>query len=330
MRAALNPRKTFVHETGDFRIPGHRVDPLTPAWLPVINATVAPRVALADWLVSDDNPLTARVTVNRAWQSFFGRGLVATEDDFGLRGDPPTHPELLDWLASELIRSEWSMKRLHRTIVHSATYRQSSQPRPELHTIDPQNTLLARQSSLRVSAEVVRDAALAVSGLLESRLGGPSVYPPQSDRVTMEAFGYNKWPVSTGADRYRRGLYTFVLRTSPFAQLVTFDAPVPVSACTRRDRSNTPLQALTLLNDAVFVEMAGTFGRRIVAEGGADDAERVAYAMELCLARPATREESLRLHQYLEDRRRTGIEETDVWSDVATVLLNLHEFITRD
>jgi hypothetical protein len=230
------------------------------------------------------------VTVNRAWQSFFGRGLVATADDFGIRGDAPTHPELLDWLASKLVRTEWDVKVLHRTIVTSATYRQSSQPRPELATTDPGNALLSRQSSLRVPAEVVRDAALAVSGLAEQRLGGPCVFPPQSERVTMEAFGYNGWPVSAGADRYRRGLYTFTLRTSPFAQSITFDAPAPVAACTRRDRSNTPMQALTLLNDPVFVEMAQSLGKRIVTEGRSSDAERIGFAMELCLARSATSE----------------------------------------
>jgi len=330
MRAALTPRETFVHEAGDFRAPGDSVHPATPDWLPATGASQPSRLALADWLVSADNPLTPRVTVNRAWQSLFGRGIVATEDDFGLRGDPPTHPELLDWLATELVRSEWSIKRLHRAIVNTATYRQSSQPRPELHTLDPQHALLARQSSLRVPAEVVRDAALAVSGLLDTKLGGPGVYPPQSDRVTMEAFGYNKWPVSTGADRYRRGLYTFSLRTSPFAQSTTFDAPAPVATCTRRDRSNTPLQALTLLNDPVFIEIANAFGQRIATAPAADDADRINAAMQLCVARSATAEETTRLQAYLTARRTEGADEAQVWADLAGVLLNLHEFITRD
>ncbi|MBL8852065.1 MAG: DUF1553 domain-containing protein [Planctomycetaceae bacterium] len=330
MRTMLTPRTTAVHEAGDFRVTGLVVAPETPAWLPASDAEKPPRLVLANWLISPVNPLTPRVTANRAWQSFFGRGLVATADDFGLRGDPPTHPALLDWQASELVRGEWDMKRLHRLIVTSATYRQSSQPRPELATIDPGNALLARQSSLRVPAEVVRDSALAVSGLAEQRLGGPCVFPPQSERVTMEAFGYNGWPVSTGADRYRRGLYTFTLRTSPFAQSIIFDAPAPVAACTRRDRSNTPLQALTLLNDAVFVEMAESLGKRIAAEPGGNDSERIGFAMELCLSRPAMSAEVARLQAYVDEQRSAAVDEAQLWGDVAAIVLNLHEFITRD
>ncbi len=300
---------------------------------------------MARWLVSRSNPLTARVTVNRMWQEFFGRGIVATSDDFGDRGEPPSHPKLLDWLAAEFMdpssqpltpegagASGWNVKHLHRLIVTSATYRQSSRPRADSQKIDPSNALLARQSGLRVPAETVRDAALAVSGLLSKKLGGPSVYPPQHERVVMEAFGHNGWKTSEGGDRYRRGLYAMVLRTSPFAQAITFDAPSPQRACSRRDRSNTPLQALTLLNDAAFFEMAAALGKRIVREGGSSDEDRVRFAMRLGLARSPSDAEVRRLSDYLLSERAAakGMGEQVAWTNVASVLLNLHEFITRD
>ena len=379
MQAAFVPRQTYIHERGDFRGRGADVSPGLPqavAWTPSserfeirkanekqnrsdegVQATEAPRLELAHWLVSRDNPLTARVTVNRMWQEFFGRGLVATSDDFGTRGDRPSHPELLDWLAAEFqregevpaepLRSQdvaqrsgsagaspsrhaWDIKRMHRLIVTSATYRQSSRPRAELATRDPNNVLLARQNSLRVPAETVRDAALAVSGLLSNTLGGPSVFPPQHERVTMEAFGSNSWKVSEGADRYRRGLYTFILRTSPFAQAVTFDAPQPVDVCTRRDRSNTPLQALTLLNDPVFGEMAASLSARVLQDGGATDQDRLRFAWKLCFGRTGSEAELARLRRYFDLQREANQAESAAWTNLASVLLNLHEFITRD
>ena len=367
MQAAFAPRQTYLHERGDFRGRGPDVSPGIPKWLAAVGQVsnlpepkhveskhvenvlheTASRLELARWLVSRENPLTSRVTVNRMWQDFFGRGLVATSDDFGTRGDRPTHPQLLDWLAVELMgrRADrvvgneaesansplaWSIKRMHRLIVTSDTYRQSSRPRGELATRDPNNELLARQNSLRVPAETVRDTALAVSGLLSKSLGGPSVFPPQHERVTMEAFGSNGWKVSEGSDRYRRGLYTFILRTSPFAQAITFDAPPPVDVCTRRDRSNTPLQALTLLNDPVFGEMAIAFGERVHHEGGATDQARVQFAWQLAVGRPATAVELERLQRYIETQRRENQEDSAVWASLASVLLNLHEFITRD
>lgn len=349
MQAALTPRDTFVHDRGDFRTPGIRVATGTPAWLPVMPArsstptdgrnmppAQASRLDLARWLVSRENPLTARVIVNRMWQEFFGRGIVSTSDNFGVRGALPSHPELLDWLADEFMQSGWNVKHMHRLIVTSATYRQSSRPRPELATIDPGNVLLARQSSLRIPAEAVRDSALSVSGLLNPTLGGPSVFPPQNERVSMEAFGSNDWKVSEGANRNRRGLYTFIQRTSPFAQSITFDAPSPARACTRRDRSNTPLQALTLLNDPVFFEMAEAWGKRIQAEGGTTDAERINFAVRACLSRPATDREVSRLVKYLEhertlkDDKQPPVSEDWCWTKLASVLLNLHEFVTRD
>jgi hypothetical protein len=222
----------------------------------VLSGTAGPdRLALARWLVAAENPLPARVTVNRFWQEFFGRGLVETSENFGKQGERPSHPELLDWLATEFRERGWSMKAVHRLIVTSAVYRQSSTARPELLTRDPHNRMLARQASLRLSAEQIRDAALAVSGLLNPALGGPSVYPPQPESVAKEGFE-NHWTASQGRNRYRRGLYTFIQRTSPFAQNVLFDAPPLSRICTRRERSDTPLQALTLLNDEVFVEAA--------------------------------------------------------------------------
>lgn len=349
MQAALSPRKTFVHDRGDFRTPGPAVGTGTPDWLPSPlspgqpktdgrnNVTTEPtRLDLARWLVARNNPLTARVIVNRMWQEFYGRGIVATSDNLGVRGARPSHPELLDWLADEFMVSGWDVKHMHRLIVTSATYRQSSKPRPELATIDPGNVLLARQSSLRIPAEAVRDSGLTASGLLSRTLGGPSVFPPQNERVTMEAFGSNSWPTSTGADRYRRGVYTFVQRTSPFAQAITFDAPSPARACSRRDRSNTPLQALTLLNDPVFLEMATAFAGRIQREGGASDADKIQFAVQTCLSRNATIREIDRLKAYLDheraltDAQQQKATEDWCWTKLASVILNLHEFVTRD
>lgn len=349
MQAALTPRQTFLHDRGDFRTPGPAVSAGTPGWLPVNSTNSLPqspdssgkadqltRLDLARWLIAPDNPLTARVIVNRYWQEFFGRGIVATSDNFGVRGALPSHPALLDWLADEFIRSGWDLKQLHRMLVTSATYRQSSLPRPELAQVDPGNTWLARQSSLRITAEAVRDSGLLASGLLSRTLGGPSVFPPQNERVTMEAFGSNTWPVSAGSDRYRRGLYTFMQRTSPFAQSITFDAPSPARACSRRDRSNTPLQALTLLNDPVFFEMATALAQRIIREGGPADVDRLRFALQTVLARQATEPELKLLTQYLAhertlpDARQQPNSETWCWTKVASALLNLHEFVTRD
>jgi hypothetical protein len=331
MQAGFAPRQTYLHERGDFRSRGADVSAGVPQ---AVQGAAANRLELARWLVSRANPLTARVTVNRMWQEFFGRGLVATSDDFGTRGDPPSHPQLLDWLATEFrgvgSHSLWDIKRTHRLIVVSAAYRQSSRPRSELAARDPNNVLIARQNSLRVPAEAVRDAALAVSGLLSSKIGGPSVFPPQHERVTMEAFGSNSWKVSEGSDRFRRGLYTFILRTSPFAQSITFDAPPPVDVCTRRDRSNTPLQALTLLNDPVFGEMAAAFGERVRREGGATDQARLRFAWQLAIGRQATAPELERLQRYLEAQRGVNQDDSAAWASLAGVLLNLHEFITRD
>lgn len=333
MQAAFTPRQTYVHDRGDFRVRGTDVKPAFPVWLNTTES-IDPgheltRLQLAQWLVDRRNPLAGRVTVNRMWQEFFGRGLVTTADDFGMRGDRPSHPELLDWLAREFSSiGGWDTKRMYRMIVTSATYRQSSAPRQDLITRDPDNVLLARQASLRVPAETVRDAALAVSGLLSDKQGGPSVYPPQNERVTMEAFGSNVWKPSAGEDRYRRGLYTFIQRTSPFAQSIIFDAPVPLDVCTRRDRSNSPLQALTLLNDPVFAEMAMAFGERLMREAGPTVEDRIRYSIRTSLGRHAEDAEVTRLKQFLEAQ--TDRHEPERWGNLASILLNLHEFITRD
>ena len=357
MRAAQTPRQTYIHERGEFRDRGADVRPGTlgclPAWQP---SHADPRRNLAEWLVSDTNPLTARVIVNRIWQELFGRGLVRTTEDFGTRGERPSHPELLDWLASEFVRSGWDVKQLLRCIVTSATYRQSSGPRPELRTLDPQNTLLARQNALRVPAEMVRDLGLAASGLLYRKMGGPSVRPPQPERVTLEAFGRNDWKPSAAPERYRRGLYTFIIRTAPFAQSATFDAPNPNEICTRRERSNTPLQALTLLNDPVFFEMAQALAERVLrktptpAAGDIGPASRVDYAFRLCTGRRPRSDERRHLLEFLKSQQQLFAAQPEAagslityefpqdtpphvaaaWTNLCSVLLNLHEFITRD
>ena len=246
------------------------------------------RLDLAHWIVDPQNPLTSRVVVNRVWQQYFGHGLVQTENDFGTQGSLPTHPELLDWLATELVAQKWSLKRLHRLIVTSATYRQASRIRPELASIDPNNKLLARQSRLRLDAEIVRDVGLSASGLLDTRVGGPSVFPPQPNGVMTLGQGKREWNPSSGKDRYRRGMYTFLWRATPHPALTVFDAPDAFSTCTRRLRSNTPLQALTLLNGEAYVEMAEALARRILNEAPASDPARIELGFRLCLTRPPT------------------------------------------
>ena len=350
MQAAVNHRQTYIHERGEFRDHGEDVDPAGLACLPAVpGGDSDPRLAFARWLVSGDNPLTARVMVNRIWQEFFGTGLVDTPEDFGTRGSMPSHPRLLDWLSGHFVDSGWDLKELKRQIVISATYRQSSRPRPELLERDPGNRLLYRQRSLRISGEAVRDVALAASGLLSRRMGGPSVKPPQPQSVIEEAFGSNPWEVSSGENRYRRAVYTFILRTTPYSLTATFDAPSPQEPCARRDRSNTPLQALTLLNDPAFYEMAQGLAQRVLAESHASDRDRLVRAFRLCLGRKPLVEEVDQLEKYLQAQRRhllahpdqaeamvildsgtVPVVEAAAWSSTCSVLLNLHEFITRD
>lgn len=338
-------RPNYIFLRGEYLRKGVEVTPGTLAVLPPLKADGdADRLALARWLVSNEHPLTARVAVNRLWQELFGRGLVATSENFGVRGDRPSHPELLDWIAVEFMQQGWSVKAMLRTMVLSQTYRQSSAARPDLATRDPQNRLLARQARLRLSGEAVRDCALAVSGLLNRTVGGPSVKPPQPASVSKDGYA-NSWEPSPGADRYRRGLYTFIQRTSPFAQFVTFDLPDTSRSCTRRERSNTPLQALNLLNDPTFFDAARALAARIQRESSGNDDQRLAHAFLLVVARRPKIEEEKRLLAYLKqqrsllenDRESTAQLRQDessepdaAWTMVASVLLNLDEFINRE
>ncbi len=332
VRERKTPRPTTIHIGGDFTRKGASVSPGVPAVLtPLVprNPVKPDRLDLARWLVDPANPLTARVTVNRLWQSYFGRGLVETENDFGTQGMPPSHPELLDWLATELVARNWSLKAMHRQVVTSTTYRQSSINRPELDRLDSGNRLLARQSRLRLDAEAIRDAALFESGLLAPKIGGPSVFPPQPDGVMNLGQMRRAWIPSTGPDRYRRGLYTFFWRATPHPGLMAFDAPNSMQTCTRRNRSNTPIQALTLLNDASFVECASALAARVCREGGSDDGGRIDYLFRTCLGRPATDREARTIAALLVEERKGGVD-ADSWTTVARVLLNLDEAITRE
>ena len=353
------PRDNFVFIKGDFTRRGADVTPGTPAVLHPLSqgearAGLQNRLDLARWLMSPANPLTARVTVNRVWQQYFGLGIVPTENDFGTQGTPPTHPELLDWLAAEFSEPEigdrsskierpgasarssiselpnpapWSLKHLQRLIVTSATYRQVSKVRPELAEKDPTNKLLARQNRLRLDAEIVRDVALAASGRLNPKVGGPSVFPPQPDGVMSLGQSSREWKASAGDDRFRRGMYTFYWRATPHPALAVFDTADAFSACTRRLRSNTPLQALTLLNDAAFVELAGALAQRIQAD--APESQRLEFGFRLCTGRKPKLAERARLQTLLDEEIRDG-GTVKAWQTFARVLLNLDETITRE
>ena len=345
-----DPPPTRLLVRGDFRQPGIEVKPATPAFLPPLPEGEEPnRLGLARWLVSEQNPLTARVAVNRMWQEFFGLGIVETSENFGTKGALPSHPELLDFLAVRFMETDWDVKRMHKLIVESATYRQSSLTRPELETRDPSNRLLARQTRLRLSAELIRDATLSASGLLNPEIGGKSVSPPQPKSVN-ELIYADQWKESTGRDVYRRGLYVFLKRTMPYPQLATFDAPDSLTSCSRRQRSTTPLQALNLLNDPLFVEAARALSARVLREVRATDEDQVDYAFRLCLSRAPTADEKGRLVEYYRRRKArvdsdpealaalfpaegvTGVERAQAaaLAGVGSVLLNLDEFITRE
>ncbi|MBI2924505.1 MAG: PSD1 domain-containing protein [Verrucomicrobia bacterium] len=388
MKELPQPRETHVFIKGDFTRPGDVVAPGVPAVLHPLAAAIRTepprlvagessggppyadsprhlnRLDLARWIVAPDNPLTARVLVNRVWQQYFGKGIVETENDLGTQGARPTHPELLDWLAREFISPvapvemlnrltvksgagstvqrfndstlrRWSLKRLHRLIVTSATYRQSSKMRPELRDVDPTNKLLARQARLRLDAEIVRDACLASSGLLSPKMAGPPVNPPQPDGVMTLGQSKHAWKASASDDRHRRGLYTQFFRATPHPALTVFDAPDGYSACTRRIRANTPLQALTLLNDQQFYELAQGLAGRVLREAPPRDEARLEYSFRVCLARRPDQVERKRLADLLAQQlSRTDGDEADklkeAWTTVARVLLNLDETITRE
>ncbi|MBC7820271.1 MAG: PSD1 domain-containing protein [Planctomycetaceae bacterium] len=363
LQRAKDPRKTFVLRRGEFLEPltEQEVVPAAFSTLPPMKprdekSTMADRLDLARWLVSPDNPLTSRVTVNHIWRQLFGRGIVASVNDFGIRGEKPSHPELLDWLAvsfrdGDKTAQPWSRKALLKLIVTSATYRQASRHRPELLDVDPQNTLLARQNRLRVEAEIVRDLSLDVGGLLSKKIGGPSVFPALPAGITDLSYAGNfKWTNSTGEDRNRRGMYTFFKRTAPHPNLTTFDCPDANLTCVERRASNTPLQALITLNNETFLEASQAFAKRLLSQPASDDAARLTQAFRLCLARtPSDRElhqltdllsvnrEFYRAHQ--DDAKKlngsitiSGVspDETAAWIATARILLNLDEFITRE
>lgn len=349
-------RATHVLVKGNFLVKGQKVEPGTPAAFHTLaDATSGgDRLSLARWLVSKENPLTARVMVNRLWGMLFGRGLVVTQEDFGSQGAPPSHPELLDWLAVEFMRRDWDVKAMIELMVTSATYRQRSVATSELRMRDPDNVLLARGARFRLEAETVRDQALALSGLLSSKIGGPSVFPPQPAGLWQAAFNGadRKWPTSQGEDRHRRGIYTFVRRTAPYPSLAMFDAPSREVCTPRRVRTNTPLQALVTLNDPGFVECAQALARRILAEGGDSDDERLAWALKLATGRPAEPAQVETLKTLLVDERKAqardpkaatalatdplgplpdgvGAVEAAAWTVVANVLLNLDAVLVK-
>jgi len=383
MGERLEPRSTRVHIRGDFLQLGDEVRPDVPAILPPLSVGSrtgpsanelekvqgdagpshskdpkrrADRLDLAHWLVSSNNPLVGRVTMNRHWQRFFGSGFVATSNDFGIQSESPTHLELLDWLAVEFMDTRWNIKQMHRLIVTSATYRQSSRVTPKMLAHDPQNRLLARGPRFRMDAEMIRDHALTVSGLLQRKIGGPSVYPPQPDGFWLEfgtkGFNMETWPNDSGTNRYRRGLYTFWRRTTAYPTFTVFDAPSRQDCTVQRSRTNTPLQALTTLNDPAFVEAAVALGQRILQRDDLSASQRVRFAFRLCVARNPQAAELERLvslyEQQLENfqkspqqaatfvnfessQKQAGLKSPELaaWSVVATVLLNLDETVTK-
>ncbi len=359
-------RVSYVHLRGDYRSRGESVRPGTPAALPPLDmrGDRADRLDLARWLVDPANPLTPRVTVNRLWKHLFGRGLVSTVDNFGTGGEPPSHPALLDELASQFIESGWSRKALIRSIVTSSTYRQVAYGRPELEQRDPENILLARQSRFRLEAEIIRDAALSASGLLERKIGGPGIRPPQPAYVTSISRNA-EWKVTTGSELFRRGMYIVFRRATPYPMLLTFDSPDSTVACVQRERSNSPLQALTLLNDPVFFQCAQALGGELASGPTRTVDERLTDGFRRCLGRDPRPAELARLRALFIERREylatdpqsarsiiepnridtpadrafaTGPSDTGpdneadgaAWIVTARVLMNLDEFITRE
>jgi len=347
VQESATPRPSHVRVRGDYRNRGVAVEPGTFSFLPA--STAKTRLDAARWLFSREHPLTARVAVNRIWQELFGQGLVRTPEDFGLQGERPSHPELLDWLAAEFIESGWDIKHTIALIVDSATYRQSSNASAQLLERDPNNVLLARQRRLRLPAELIRDAALEAAGLLDRRIGGPSIRPPQPAGVAELAYNNSvKWTESAGTDRYRRGLYIHFQRSTPYPLLANFDAPKGAVTTCRRLRSNTALQALNLLNDPVFFEAAQGLALRILRE--AEPARRIQRLYEVTLHRMPAPAEAQRMEEYLAAQRSIfdrepgssqkifpwtlppGVDRVTAaaWVGAASVILNLDEFISRE
>ena len=337
------PRTTHVLHRGEFKQPKAKVFAGTLSTLPPVkHRAQGDRLDLARWLVNGKNPITPRVTINQIWACLFGEGIVRTPNDFGLRGDAPTHPELLDWLASEFIRRNWSRKAIIKLIATSATYRQSSARRPKMEQTDTDNRLLHRQNRFRVEAEIIRDLNLAASGLLSHKIGGTSVFPPLPSGVTSLSYANSfKWNTSKAENRYRRGMYTFFKRTAPHPNLLTFDCPDSNITCVQRSRSNTPLAALTTLNNEVFSETAKALGKRLIKEKP-NDYERIIYGFLICTARsPSENEHSalnnllIKARTYYEANKKEAITyngdvESSAWAATARVLLNMDEFITRE
>ncbi len=375
------PRVTHLFKRGDRLRPGEEVEPDVPSFLnPLPEGAPRNRLGFAEWIVDPRNPTAARAMANRIWMEYFGQGIVTTPEDFGTRVETPSHPELLDWLACEfreptvkdlvaeatdkkgktgddkLVSKSavpWSVKHMHRLIVNSATYRQSSKITPELYEKDQYNVLLARGPRLRVEAEVVQDIALSASGLLNPKVGGPSVYPPIPPSVGDTVYGGFSWPETKGADRFRRGMYTFTKRSLPFPSLSAFDAPSGEISCPRRVRSNTPLQALTTLNEKMFVEAAQAMALRVIKEGGTNDTSRATYAFELCTGRKPEPEDLALLlkfwqqqYDYFENNTAAAVEvalpdpakmppelnlhKVAAWAMLSRAILNLDETITKE
>ncbi len=348
-RATGERPSTPLRTRGAFTSPGERMYAAVPAALHPLPENAMPnRLGLALWLVDENNSLTPRVTMNRLWEQYFGHGIVETSEDFGTQGERPSHPELLDWLATEFLAQGTHLKPMHRLIVLSATYRQASHATPELVGRDPYNRLLARGPRFRVEAEMVRDIALAASGLLSEKVGGPSVFPFQPEGIWDNPYSDDRWQMSAGGDRHRRALYTFARRTAPYPGLTVFDAPSREYCTARRVRTNTPLQALTTLNDPVFFEAARALAARTLKEAAPAPEERAALAFRLCTARrpkppelaPLLSFEQQQLARFKADpaaaRAVAGTAtsgepaELAAWTMVANVLLSLDETLTKE
>jgi Protein of unknown function (DUF1553) len=353
MQEMPQPRDAFILVRGAYDKPGEKVSRGVPGVLPSLPSG-APnnRLGLARWLVDPSNPLTARVLVNRLWQMYFGVGIVKTVEDFGSQGEWPTHPELLDWLATEFMRTGWDTKAIVKTIVTSATYRQSSAESEELKQQDPENRLMARGPRFRMPAEMVRDQALEISGLLVEKVGGPSVKPYQPAGLWKELSG-TEYPQGKGEDLYRRSLYTFWKRAVGPPEMMTFDSAGHETCVVRETRTNTPLQALTLMNDVTFLEAARVVGQRMMTEGGATPAERIGFAYRLATARtasPRMSEALLDAFRHTLDRYQTNpeaaqkfvrvgespvneklnVSELAAYSTVASLVLNMDEAVTKE
>ena len=349
------PRQTHILHRGEFKQPRDEVAPGIPAKLPAIESRnghqQTDRLDMARWLVDGENPLVPRVVVNHLWDHLFGHGLVRTINDFGVRGQQPTHPKLLDWLAKELIHVDWSRKSLIKTIVMSATYQQASRHRVEMMELDPDNHLLHRQNRFRVEAEIVRDLFLSAAGLLSDQIGGPSVFPPIPPGATDVTYNSNfAWKVSEGEDRYRRGMYTFFKRTAPHPNLMTLDCPDSNVTCVKRERSNTPLAALITLNNAVFHEAAQALARQGLAVDFKTDEDRINFIFRSCVARPTAEHEKETLVRLLVTNREwyqqhadeagrligdntiadVPVSELAAWVATSRIVLNMDEFITRE